>query len=331
MSSEATDLFRNTIQHHSKSFSFASTLIPSDSRHAVEVLYTCCRHVDDAIDLAPVETHSVVIRALKQQLDAIYEGTPSSDPVLTAMQDVVTRYEIPRLYPAELLEGMEMDTAGYSYHDLDALLLYCYRVAGTVGLMMSHVLGVRNSEALQHALHLGMAMQITNICRDVAEDWERDRLYIPQEILLRHGAARLISRVGKTQPNEYGEALSGAVAELLDLADQYYASADKGMISLNGRSALAVRSARHIYADIGRVLRERGCEVFGGRAYVTRPRKYALAIKALTHTLVEIPARLRNPFTRAPLSQPLRFPNDVLLFESEEGSPNSQKKESQQL
>ncbi len=316
MSTESTDLFRDTIQQHSKSFSFASKLIPADSRHAVEVLYTWCRQVDDAIDLAPPEEHRAVIRRLEQQLDAIYDTAPGDDPVVVAMHDVVTRYGIPRLYPAELLKGMEMDANGYSYQDLDALLLYCYRVAGTVGLMMSHVLGVRNEEALQHALHLGIAMQITNICRDVAEDGERDRLYIPREVLARHGAGPLTNDVGQKSPTAQAGALADSVAELLNIADQYYTSADKGMFSLNGRAALAVRAARYIYADIGRVLRARRCAVFSGRAYVSRPRKYALALKALTRTLLEFPIRMRHPFTRAPLSQPLRFPQDVLLFES---------------
>ena len=321
MSTESTDLFRDTIQHHSKSFSFASTLIPAESRHPVEVLYTWCRQVDDAIDLAPPDTHKEVIRRLDQQLDAIYHTAPSEDPVVIAMQEVVTRYEIPRLYPAELLKGMVMDSTGYRYHDLDDLLLYCYRVAGTVGLMMSHVLGVREAHALQPALHLGIAMQLTNICRDVAEDWERDRLYIPQEILAQYGAAQLGQDVGHTSPEAHADGLAASVAALLNIADQYYASADEGMISLNGRAALAVRSARYIYADIGRVLRARHCEVFAGRAYVSRPRKYVLALKALTRTLAEFPIRTMHPFTRAPFSQPLRFPHDVLLFESEGRCP----------
>lgn len=321
MSAETSHLFRDTIQHHSKSFSVASRLIPADSRHAVEVLYTWCRQVDDAIDLAPRDNHKMVLRRLEAQLGAIYQNAPSEDPIVCAMQDVVTRYEIPRLYPTELLLGMEMDSTGYSYQELDALLLYCYRVAGTVGLMMSHVLGVREEAALQHAVHLGIAMQITNICRDVVEDWDRDRLYIPQEILAQHGAEQLTQDVGHKSLAACADALAASVADLLDIADQYYASADKGMLSLNGRSALAVRSARYIYADIGRVLRARHCAVFSGRAYVSRARKYALIFKALSHTLIEFPSRAMRPFARAPLPQPLRFPQDVLLFENEGRCP----------
>lgn len=328
MSTDTTHLFRDTIQHHSKSFSFASKLIPVDSRHAVEVLYTWCRQVDDAIDLAPPHTHRAVIRRLTHQLDAIYDTAPSADPVVCAMQDVVTRYGIPRIYPTELILGMEMDCTGYSYQTLDALLLYCYRVAGTVGLMMSHVLGVREERALQHALHLGIAMQITNICRDVAEDWERDRLYIPQEILAQHGAGQLATDVGHKSPTAHADALAASVADLLHIADRYYASADQGMISLNGRAALAVRAARYIYADIGRVLRARHCAVFAGRAYVSSTRKYALALKALSRTLVEIPIRTMRPFARAPLPQPLRFPQDVLLFEGEGRCPGIRREES---
>lgn len=314
MAEESKRVFRDTIQQHSKSFAFASALIPEAARQPVEILYTWCRRADDAIDLARPEDRDTALGRLNRELDQIYQGSPSDDRLVQAMQYVVTRYKIPRDYPAELLEGMTMDATGTRYEDIDTLLLYCYRVAGTVGLMMSHVLGVRDPDALQQAVHLGIAMQLTNICRDVKEDWENGRLYLPRSVLLRHGGACLLEPLEQPLPVEFANTLAGSVEELLELADTYYDSADVGMRSLSWRSALSVRAARYIYAEIGRVVRGQECNVFAGRAVVPKSRKLALALKALAECLVEVPSRLVYRFEPAPLSEPLRFPGDVLLL-----------------
>lgn len=317
MPAQEKQVFRDTIQHHSKSFSFASSLIPGEARQHVEVLYTWCRRADDAIDLAAAEHQDAALAALKRELDQIYNGAPSDDPMVTAMQQLVREFQIPRTYPEELLEGMAMDARGVSYNDMDTLLLYCYRVAGTVGLMMSHVLGVREPEALQHAVHLGIAMQLTNICRDVQEDWQRNRLYLPADLLARHGARALPSQLGRPLSMQFRDPLARSVRDLLDLAEVYYESADVGLRSLSWRAALAVRAARYIYAEIGDVLRARGCDVFSGRAYVPRTRKYTLGLKALGTGLFEVPFRTVNRFSRASLSRPLHFPGDILILESD--------------
>lgn len=308
-------VFRATIQHHSKSFAFASALIPAEARAPVEVLYTWCRRADDAIDLAPSEQRDGELARLRAELDRIYGREPDSDELVLAMRAVVTRYGIPRIYPEELLEGMAMDARGTVYEDLDTLLLYCYRVAGTVGLMMSHVLGVREAEALQHAVHLGIAMQLTNICRDVAEDWANRRLYIPHAVLARHGGAVLPRLMDQPLSIQFRPALARSVEELLQLADAYYASADCGMRSLSFRAALSVRAARHIYAEIGAVVRRREANVFAGRASVSKAQKFRLAMRALGECLIEVPWRCAHRFSPVPLPKALRYPGDVLLFE----------------
>lgn len=315
MASDETTIFRETIQEHSKSFAFASALIPPEARHPVEVLYTWCRRADDAIDLAPPHARRAAIARLQQELDAVYRGEASGDQLTQAMQAVVKRYAIPREYPSELLQGMTMDALGIDYDDMETLLLYCYRVAGTVGLMMSHVLGVREPDALQHAVHLGIAMQLTNICRDVKEDWDNGRLYIPWSILARHGGASIPQFLGKPLSVQFRPAFALSVEDLLRCADAYYASADSGMRSLSWRAALSVRSARYIYADIGRVVRRRDCNIFTGRAHVRTQRKLYLALRALTECAAELPYRTFHRFQPAPLSRPLRFPGDILLLD----------------
>ena len=176
------------INRHSKSFAFALRLLPAHRRDDVAMLYAWCRYVDDAVDLAPPHRQQQALAKLRRELTMVYGTTTLTSPVLGGFQQVVRRRRIPRGYPEALVEGMAMDVSGTRYRDLEHLLLYCYRVAGVVGLMMCHVLGVRDAvgaRALHHAAHLGIAMQLTNICRDVAEDWERNRLYIPG-----HGAGR---------------------------------------------------------------------------------------------------------------------------------------------
>jgi 15-cis-phytoene synthase len=311
MADSATHSFRDTIAHHSKSFSFASRLIPKEERTHVEVLYCWCREVDDAIDFAGSEAHHETLIRLREGVDAIYSRSHTDEPTLAAMQEVVREFEMPRVYLDDLLDGMEMDASGQVYDDLDTLLLYCYRVAGTVGLMMSHILGVRAPGALQHAVHLGIAMQITNICRDVQEDWGRGRLYVPSEILAHHGA--LSGQMGHPLTRGDVSVLSKSIEQLLDLADVYYHAADRGMPYLAWQPALSVRAARLIYSEIGSVLRRNNCDVLSGRAYVPRGRKIWLAARAIARTLCEIPFRTTNRFARAPLRAPLRYPADILL------------------
>jgi phytoene synthase len=143
--------------------------------------------------------------------------------------------------------------------------------------MMSHVFGVRDDDALVHAAHLGIGMQLTNICRDVAEDAERDRVYIPSELLVHHG-------------------MEGSVRELLALADRYYASGAAGEHALPWRAAVAVRAARGIYSAIGSEIAAQDHDVMAGRAVVPRRRKIAHVALATLRTLAELPWR---PFARS--------------------------------
>jgi phytoene synthase len=151
--------------------------------------------------------------------------------------------------------------------------------------MMCHVLGVSDPEAAPHAAHLGIAMQLTNISRDVVEDWERGRVYVPAELLdpaLRQWmASHVIESERPPLPESARSGIAAAVRRLLALAERYYASADLGMAHLEPRSALSVRTARLVYAEIGRCIEARGCDAMQGRAVVTNGRKLRLASQAL--------------------------------------------------
>ena len=303
----ALALCRSSIALHSKSFSLASRLLGSDGRDDAAVVYAWCRRADDAIDLAPPAEQARAVVRLGRELETIYEGEAQPEPILAAFQMVARRHQIPRAYPSELLAGMAMDAEGKAYGSYTELLSYCFRVAGTVGLMMSHVMGVRHPSALKHAAHLGMAMQLTNICRDVGEDWRRGRLYLPDDLLAAAGAPDLRSRLGSAWPAGVSSAVANVTRDLLRRAEVLYASGDRGIPLLSFRSAWSVRTARLVYADIGRVILARGADPSAPRAVVSTPRKLRLLLRALTMTLDQVPRR----FERALLQGSVGF-HDVI-------------------
>ena len=280
MSRRALAASRRAIARGSKSFSLASKLLPPRVRDDAVVVYAYCRRADDAVDLAaPGEAHSALAE-LSRELDAVFGGAPPRDGVLAAFRDVVSRRAIPRAYPQALLDGLAMDVRGARYETLADVCSYGYRVAGAVGLMMCHVMGIRDEGALVPAAHLGIAMQLTNICRDVAEDWQRGRLYLPADRLAVCGAPDLAAALGQGFPERARGPVAAVVAGLLAEAERYYASGDAGLWALSPRCRVAVRAARLIYAEIGAEIARRGFDPLAGRAIVPRRRKLALAARA---------------------------------------------------
>jgi phytoene synthase len=296
---DALVVARQTIALHSKSFALASRVLPAESRDAAAVVYTWCRRADDAVDLAGPGEAMPALDRLRRELDDVYAGQPR-DPVLQAFAAIARQRNLPRHYPAELLAGMEMDVVGARYETFEDLVTYGYRVAGVVGLMMCHVMGVADDRALQHATHLGIGMQITNICRDVVEDWERGRLYLPADMLARHGARDLAAHLGGPLPVSAAPALAATVGDLLAVAERYYRSGDRGLHHLPWRCAFAVRAARHIYSAIGVRLARRGHDVTAGRAVVPTWRKLSLVGSAAAWAGVQAPLRLARRLAGRP-------------------------------
>jgi phytoene synthase len=301
-----------TLAQHAKSFHFASHVLPARCRADAAVLYAWCRFADDAIDLAPqAEQHDNLAR-LNRELESVYAGEPQTDLVLAAFQQIVRVHRLPREYPAELLAGMAMDLDKDRYASLDELLLYAFRVAGTVGLMMAHVLGVSDPAALRHACHLGMAMQMTNICRDVVEDWDRGRLYLPLDWLAEAGAPGLDGHLGGAFPAAARRPAIKVVKRLLAQAEIYYQSGDRGLAALSPRCALGVRTARLLYAEIGTQLALRGYDPFLGRAVVPLSRKLGLLAHAVALALREQVSQPGGEFHVAAIDTVWRYPDDIL-------------------
>lgn len=275
----------SVIARHSKSFSLASKLLDGASRDDVAVLYAWCRRADDEVDLAPVPERGERVCRLYEELAAVYAGEPLDAPVLRAFQSLVQRRGIPKEYPLALLDGMRSDLGSVRIATTDELFVYCYRVAGVVGLMLCHVFGLSDVRARKNAAHLGIAMQLTNICRDVREDAERDRRYLPSDLL----AARA--------RESHEELVRRAVERLLALAERYYRSADAGFHALPLRAALAARAARRVYAAIGDELAARGFDALAGRVAVPLWKKLVLVASAVVQELWE---RARRRFFGSP-------------------------------
>ena len=267
-------LARRILRRHARSFSWAARLMPTRVRDDATLLYAWCRRCDDAVDLAAdPQTARAAVDRLRRELGAVCGDAPLSDPTLEGFRDVLERNRIPRRYADELLDGMATDIGRIRYARVQDLLVYCYRVAGTVGIMMAHLMGVRDGAALRHATDLGIAMQLTNICRDVVEDERRDRVYLPAELL-----------GGELPPTQAGASTAAAVGALLRMAEDHYRSGDQGLPALPATCAWAVRTARLIYAEIGAVIARRGFDVLSGRAIVSPGRKLWLVLRALGGT-----------------------------------------------
>lgn len=273
----------SVIAKHSKSFALASRLLDRACREDVAVLYAWCRRADDEVDLAPSVERSGRVDRLYAELAAVYAGERLAEPVLVAFQALVQKCSIPREYPLALLAGMRSDVGAVRIANSEELLVYCYRVAGVVGLMLCHIFGLSDERARENAAHLGIAMQLTNICRDVREDRERDRCYLPADLLA-------------DETSNERELVSRAVERLLALARQYYRSADAGFYALPLRAALSARSARQVYAAIGDELAAKRFDALAGRVAVPLWKKLVLVASAVTRELRErVRRRFRGP------------------------------------
>jgi phytoene synthase len=295
---------RAGFERGSKSFSLAGRVLSAETRDAAAAVYAFCRRCDDAIDEAPRERAPEGLGRLRRELDRVYAALPDDDPAIAAFQELAKARQIPKEYPAGLLAGMEMDVEGRRYRTVEDLSLYGYRVAGTVGLMMCHVMGVKADAALDPAIALGLALQWTNIARDVDEDWRRGRLYLPDDLLGEPAASRLHEALGGPMPADLVGSVAAATLRLLDVAEQHYRAADEGLRLLGLRDALAIRSARWIYWGIGERVRARGGDPRGGRAVVPLHEKLLLLSRGV---LIELAATPRRIFDR----RPVRLPSSV--------------------
>lgn len=271
---------RRSLAEGSKSFFAASLLLPPRLRGPATVLYAFCRAADDAVDGSA--DPAAAVADLRRRLDRIYAGRPAACPVERLFADLVETIDLPRALPEALIEGFAWDADGRRYADLAALEAYAFRVAGVVGMMMSVLMGRRSEAALARAADLGIAMQYTNIARDVGEDARAGRLYLPLDWLAAEGLDGPALLMAPTP----SLGLARVVARLLAAAESHYARAEAGIALLPPDCRPAIHAARLVYREIGHCLAAAGHDSISARTVVPGRRKLVLMADAVAAALL---------------------------------------------
>jgi len=245
---------------HSKSFYFASGLLPPKKRSAVRALYAFCRTVDDIVD----ESQSKRDRdkELHYWRGIVESGFAHHDDlVASAWADTLTRCHIPRHYALQLIDGVGRDLSQFRYRTFDDLVTYCYGVASTVGLMSMYIVGFKSHEAVPYAIKLGVALQMTNILRDVGEDYRNGRLYLPLEELVLYGLTEADIAEGHVT-EDWRQFMKFQIKRTRQLYQESWA----GVKMLEREGQLAIGAASSLYEGILKDIEEHDYDVFNRRA-----------------------------------------------------------------
>ena len=265
---------------HSKSFHFASRLLPEEKRSAVRVLYAFCRTVDDIVDEATDNERESRLDYWRRMIET--GSHDDNDLVAAAWADTLTRYHIPRHYALQLIDGVNRDLFQARYQTFDELATYCYGVASTVGLMSMYIVGFKNNTAVPYAIKLGVALQMTNILRDVGEDYRNGRLYLPREELAFHGIREQDIAEGRVTDN-WRQFMKFQIERTRHL----YKDSWEGVKLLEREGQLAIGAASVFYQGILDDIEKHDYDVFTRRASLSAMGKISripalwLRIKAL--------------------------------------------------
>jgi 15-cis-phytoene synthase len=276
---------RRITKVYAHSFYFSARFLPLERRWATYALYGFCRFADNLVDIPRSRNKAELLFELdylQKEMELAYRTGDSAHPAIQPFIHVAQRYQIPLVYPLELLQGLRMDLEFQPYRTFDELYVFCYRVAGVVGLMMTYILGYKDRAAFAYAEKLGVAMQLTNILRDIQEDKNFGRIYLPGEDL---------ERFRVTQDDLVSERWTPALQQLLDFQVQrahgYYAQADEGIDLLLTESQFSIRAASRIYRGILYRLQQRDYNPFLGRIYVPPKDKLTILFNELMHGYVK--------------------------------------------
>lgn len=281
---EAYSHCRYITQTHAKTFYMATRFLPNHKQRSIFAIYALCRYVDDLVD----ETNDLIeqkkvpsshLRELLEEwqykLSQAYKTGTADNPILIAFADTLRTFHIPEKYPLELMEGVCMDLTKNRYENFNELWDYSYKVASVVGLMTSEVFGYSSKEAIPKAIDLGIAMQLTNILRDIGEDLHRNRIYLPAEDLKAFNLTE-DDLFNKVKDDRFYALMSFQI----ERAREYYASADAGIEMLSQDSRLPVYLARHNYSRILDRIEKNKFEVYHKRAHLTAAQKLAILPRA---------------------------------------------------
>lgn len=265
-----------------RNFYYGFVLLPNPRRAGIYAAYAFSRRADDAVDgdgSLPAKLDAV--DELRRQLDLVYaDAPPGDDEVLVALADTVQRFSIPRRHFDALIDGVAMDLTISRYATFDELTGYCSRVAGAVGLISLHIFGFDDPAAPTHAADLGVALQIVNIMRDVREDAERDRIYLPADEMAAHGVSETDIMAGIPTP-EITSLLQAQGAR----ARRYFARGELLLPMLDRRARACVSMLAGLYLAILHEIEARDYDVFAERISLSTPRKLALMSQRTFDTL----------------------------------------------
>ncbi len=267
---------------HSRSFSLASRMLGDAERPHVVRMYAWCRFTDDLADRPPAGADAAeAVEAWLECSREAYAGRPSGIDLVDRVMGEMARHGIPFVYASDLVEGIRSDLRFVPFRDLAELRVYTHRVAGVVGRWLTELHGVRDPWMLERAAALGHAMQLTNIVRDVGEDWDQGRVYLPLTTLAGHGLS--VEDIGAMRRGErqMDAPYHAVIEELMTIASHDYAAAREAIPLLPCRFRRAAAVAAAVYEGIHDVIRQNGHDNLHRRAVTTSARKVALATGAL--------------------------------------------------
>ncbi len=247
-------------REHSRTFYLASGLLPSAKRRAARALYAFCRISDDLVDRGEGDG-TAALEAWRRQVNG--QAPPGDHLVVLAWCDTQVQYEIPSLYAEQLLDGVQQDLTRQRYATFEDLSAYCYGVASTVGLMAMHIIGFAGPQAVPYAVRLGVALQLTNILRDVGEDWRAGRLYLPQQELADFDLTEADVAAGRVD-----ERWQRFMRFQIERVRRLYAESLHGVCLLHRNGRFAIQAAAELYEGILEDIEAHAMDVFHRRAYI---------------------------------------------------------------
>jgi phytoene synthase len=252
----------------------ASLFLPPKLRRASYSIYAVCRRSDDAVDKKDGQQEKEKLLKVKEEISLAYSGLGLKDEILLAFQKTIQRFNIPIEYFGKLLEGMQMDLEKTRYKNFSELNDYCYKVAGIIGLIMLRLFRVKNKKAYPYAVDLGIAMQLTNILRDIKEDFSRGRVYLPQEEMSFFGISDKHIAEGITD-----EKFIRFLKFQIQRAKNYFSLAEKGINFIPGlRQRFVVKLMNKAYSEILNEIESNGYNIFSRRCCVNTAKKVGIII-----------------------------------------------------
>jgi len=258
---------------YAKTFYFASRFLPKDKRYASYAIYAICRISDNSVDNHSNLLNTAALNKIAQDIQLAYSNSNLSEDLLLVFRETANNYKIPKEYFDELLSGMKLDLEKNRYRNFEELYNYCYKVAGVVGLIMLRIFGYANPEAEKYSVKLGIAMQLTNILRDINEDFLRGRIYLPVEEM-----AKFNVNENHITKQTIDNNLINLIKFQIERAREYYTDAELGIKMIDDTACrLVVYVMKDIYAGILTSIEKNKYDVFSRRAQVSLARKMLIS------------------------------------------------------